>query len=53
MLQAVKLPASVANLATGLANVDGNALTHVEEETREVLEFLFENLFQVVLPTTS
>jgi hypothetical protein len=27
MLQAVELPAGIANLATGLANVDGDALT--------------------------
>ena len=30
MLQAVKLPASVTDLDTGLSNVDGNNFTHVE-----------------------
>jgi len=30
MLKAVELPAGVTDLATGLADVDGDALTHVE-----------------------
>jgi len=29
MLQAVKLPAGVTDLAAGLADVDGDTLTHV------------------------
>ena len=32
MLQAVQLPAGVADLDTGLANMDGEALTHLESE---------------------
>merc|ERR1719234_2204644 len=32
MLKAVELPAGVTNLATGLADVDGDALTHGEFE---------------------
>lgn len=28
MLQAVKFPAGIADLNTGLTNVDGNALSH-------------------------
>lgn len=31
MLKAVKLPAGIADLDTGLADVDGNALSHFEE----------------------
>jgi len=31
MLQAVKLPASVTNLATGLANMDRDTFTHFDE----------------------
>merc|ERR1711899_204373 len=36
MLEAVELPAGVSDLATGLADVDGDALTHFEFE----VEFL-------------
>jgi hypothetical protein len=31
VLEAVKLPAGVTDLDTGLTDVDGDALTHVEE----------------------
>lgn len=39
MLQAVKFPAGIADLNTGLTNVNGNALSHCgmekEERSRE------------------
>merc|ERR1712014_260733 len=36
MLEAVELPAGVSDLATGLADVDGDALTHFEFEVELV-----------------
>jgi len=36
MLKAVKLPAGVADLAAGLTDVDGDALTHFEKVKRQV-----------------
>lgn len=34
MLEAIKLPASISDLNAGLANVDGNALSHFSEGYR-------------------
>ena len=43
MLQAVKLPAGIAHLNTGLANMDGDTFT-LERNRKKINEFLILKL---------